>query len=143
MRFVGYLFLCILFSSQGFSEELLRSTTSWDGGAIEYPDGDAEIIAVKLSLKKGVLPPYHCHPIPTMGYVSSGVVEVETKAGRNVVLKEGDSVVEVMRTVHRGRAITDTAEIIVFYASAVGMPHTVVPEDDSSATYCNEARPND
>ncbi len=83
------------------------------------------------------MPPFHCHPVPTMGYVLKGVAEVQTSSGKTITLKEGDSVVEVMRTVHRGRAIQGPVEILVFYAGAVGVPTTVMPGDDPDGVYCD------
>ena len=66
-----------------------------------------------MRLEEGETPPFHCHPVPTMGYVLRGEIEVETADGRKTVMREGDAVVEVMRKVHRGVAIQAPVEIIV------------------------------
>lgn len=112
------------------ADPLLQATTSWDGGAIAYPGGDAEITAVILRIGEGDEPPFHCHPVPTMGYVLRGELEVETADGDKDVFTEGQSVVEVMRTVHRGVALQAPVEVIVFYAGARGLPTTVLPGED-------------
>lgn len=114
----------------------MKSSTSWDGGAISYPEGNAQIQSTILRIEEGSTPPFHCHPVPTMGYVLSGVAEVETAAGRTITLRQGDSVVEVMRTVHRGRAVQGPVEIVVFYAGAEGVPTTVLPGDDPEGVHC-------
>ena len=119
------------------AEPLLQSTSSWDGGEIAYPGGNAEITSIILRVEEGAEPPFHCHPVPTMGYVLQGSLEVETRKGDKVLLKQGESVVEVMRTVHRGIAVDAPAEIVVFYAGAEGVPVTVLPEDDPDNTYCS------
>ncbi len=119
-------------------EPLLKTTTTWEGGKIAYPDGEAEVTAVILRIDEGDTPPFHCHPVPTMGYVLKGVVEVETKDGRKKRMAAGESVVEVMNTVHRGIAVEAPVEIIVFYAGARGVPTTVLPADDPEQTYCSE-----
>ncbi len=119
------------------AEELLKTQTSWDGGEIYYPKGQAEITSFKLRIEEGQIPKFHCHPVPTLGYVLKGSVEVETKSGKKVILKEGESAVEVMRTIHRGKAIDAPVEIIVFYAGSTSMPNTVIPEEDSSNEYCS------
>lgn len=119
-------------------EPLLKTTTTWEGGAIAYPDGQAEVTAVILRIGEGDIPPFHCHPVPTMGYVLKGVVEVETKDGKKRRMAAGESVVEVMNTVHRGVAVEAPVEIIVFYAGAKGVPTTVKPEDDPDHEYCSE-----
>ncbi len=120
------------------SEELLKSSTSWDGGKIEYPKGKAEITSVKLKISENEIAPFHCHPVPTLGYILKGKLEVETKDGKKIILNEGESVTEVMRTVHRGKALSESAEIIVFYAGATSIPNTVLPENDPDFIYCNE-----
>ena len=120
------------------AEPILQTRTSWDGGEIVYPEGQAEITSIILKIGEGAEPPFHCHPVPTMGYVLKGSVEVETSKGDKVLLQQGDSVVEVMRTVHRGLAVDAPAEIVVFYAGAEGVPVTVLPEDDPDNTYCQQ-----
>ena len=130
----GLGFLALLISSQVFagSELLLKSDQAWDGGKFAYPKGKPEITSVKLSLEMGKDTPFHCHPIPTMGYISRGKVLVETKDGKSMEVKQGDSVVEVMKTVHRGLAIENDAEIIVFYAGAKQIPVTVLESDQEN-----------
>lgn len=119
------------------AEALLKSKTSWDGGDISYPQGEPEITSVKLSIDENMVTKFHCHPVPTLGYILKGSVEVETKEGKKVVLREGESAVEVMRTVHRGRAIGGPVEILVFYAGSTSMPTTILPEADPKNIYCN------
>ena len=114
-------------------EILLHSSQSWDGGDISYPKGEAEITAVKLSLTPGKIGPFHCHPVPPMGYIALGRIEVETKAGEKIQFTQGQSVLEVMKTVHRGKALGGPAEVIVFYAGAKNLPTSVLPDHDPDA----------
>jgi len=65
-----------------------------------------------------------------------GELVIETKNGKKISLKEGESVVEVMRTIHRGRAINGPVELIVFYAGSITIPNTVLPEHDIKKKYC-------
>ena len=123
--------------SSSYAEDLLKSTTSWDGGDIYYPPGNAEITSFILKLQEGKEVPYHCHPVPTMGYVLKGSVEVETANGDKTVLRQGESAIEVMKTVHRGIALDGPAEIIVFYAGAEGIPNTVMMDDEHAEQYCH------
>ncbi|QDP02797.1 cupin domain-containing protein [Thalassotalea sp. PS06] len=101
-----------------------------DGESISYPEGKAEITSIKLRLEPGQQTPFHCHPIPTFGYVLSGKIEVKTKDGNKTIMSEGESAIEVMNTYHRGRAIEGPVEIVVFYAGAEGIPTTVLEGDD-------------
>ena len=92
---------------------------------------------MKLTIAAGEVAPFHCHPVPTLGYILKGKVEVETKDGKKAVFSEGESVAEVLRTVHRGRSLDGPVEIIVFYAGNTSTPNTVLPADDPDFKYCN------
>lgn len=140
-RFLGIyvLFAVLAVAAQGAmaAQPLLQSRTTWEGSPIQYPDGEAQVTAVILSLAPEDAPAFHCHPVPTMGYVLEGELEVETSDGKTSVFRQGQAVVEVMRTVHRGRALNGSARIVVFYAGAVDMPTTVLPADDPRGRYCD------
>lgn len=119
------------------AEVLLETQTSWDGGSLAYPAGTAQVTSVMLHIEPGEDPPFHCHPVPTMGYVLRGTLEVETEHGDTQRLVKGNAVVEVMKTLHRGRAIDGPVDIIVFYAGAQGVPTTVLPgSEDARAWPC-------
>jgi len=136
------LFTTILLSQILQSQELLKTQTSWDGGSIAYPKGKAEITSIKLKIDEGVTSKFHCHPVPTLGYILKGSVEIETIDGKKVVLKEGDSAVEVMGTIHRGKAVDSSVEILVFYAGSVDTPTTVLAENDPDYKHCKKALNN-
>ena len=135
---LAWVFLFSLLSNWATAEELLKTQTSWDGGDIHYPQGKAEITAHKLRIAKGHKIEFHCHPVPTMFYVLNGELEVETKEGKKMLIKKGESAVEVMRTVHRGHEINGPVEIIVFYAGSTSTPNTVLLGDDPGNKYCEE-----
>ena len=73
-----------------------------------------------------------------MFYVLKGELEVETKEGKKMLIKEGESAVEVMRTVHRGHGINGPVEIIVFYAGSTSIPNSVLPDNDPDNKYCKD-----
>ena len=122
------------------AEQLLQPTTTWEGGDIAYPGGDAEVTSIILKIDEGQEAPFHCHPVPTLGYVLKGTVDVETLDGKTRRITQGESVVEVLRTVQRGRSVGGPVEILVFYAGATDIPNTVLPADDPDHEYCNPAR---
>jgi hypothetical protein len=126
-------------SLQASPELLLQNSQSWDGSQFSYVSGEPEISSVKLSLVEGVKPPFHCHPVPTMGFIAKGKVLLENHKGKTQSFKQGDSVIEIMKGLHRGYAISSSAEIIVFYAGVKGIPNTVFPEDtENFAKYCQK-----
>ena len=110
---------------------------SWNGGSFSYPSGFPEITARTLTLDGSQPIPFHCHPVPTMAHVLHGELEVETLNGQKKVFSQGDSLVEVMGTVHRGVVITAPVELIVFYAGAIGVPNTVLADDNTAKSYCS------
>lgn len=122
-----------MFSLPAFGEVevLLKSTTSWDGGSFQYPQGSAEITVARVTLEEGQETPLHCHPVPTFGYLVKGTLEVRTGAGKSTLIREGEAAIEVMRTLHRGRAVGGPVEILVFYAGAVDLKNTL-PHESSA-----------
>lgn len=106
-------------------ELLHKSGKSWDGGGFHYPPGVPEISILRISLEAGEETPFHCHPIPTFGYVLKGKLEVRTGDGNRILFKEGQAAIEVMGTLHRGRAMCDPVEILVFYTGAENLENSI------------------
>ena len=131
MIFAG---LMVLISTITNAQDAFRE--SWNGGSFSYPSGSPEITARTLTLDGSKPIPFHCHPVPTMAHVLHGELEVETLNGQKKVFSQGDSLVEVMGTVHRGVVITAPVELIVFYAGAIGVPNTVLADDNTAKSYC-------
>ncbi len=137
VRGIAGLFGLMLFCAGNcFAEEILKTQTSWDGGSIQYPQGQAQITSHKLIVTPQTHMPFHCHPVPTLAYILKGQLQVETLAGKTTTLNAGDSVVEVMNTIHRGRAVDGDVELVVFYAGAIDLPDTVLKDSPLSAQYC-------
>lgn len=137
LKTIGSLFLLTL-PLISASDDLLKTNTSWDGGEVYYPEGEAEITSFKMNIENDVTTKFHCHPVPTMGHILTGTVEIETLEGKKTTLREGQSVVEVMRTVHRGIAVDGPVEIIVFHAGATDIPTTIIQGDPLAEKYCKQ-----
>ncbi|SRR6266704_6881959 len=109
---------------------LVKSSTSWDGKPVLYPAGTAEVTGLLVEIAPGAETGWHEHPVPSFAYVLSGTLEVRLRSGTVKRLQAGDTLVEVVDTVHNGRAVGDQAvKLIVFYAGAVGKPLTVKRDD--------------
>ena len=105
---------------------VLKTTTSWNGAPLAYPQGDAEITGMIVEIAPGAETGWHTHPIPSFGMLLEGDLEVELKDGRKNHRKAGDTLAEVVNTLHNGRNTGDKpAKILVFYAGVVGMKVTV------------------
>ena len=134
--FISALLLAGLATGPAYGAEvLLETNTSWDGGDLAYPTGKARVTSVMLHIEPGEKPPFHCHPVPTMGYLLRGTLEVETERGDTRRFEQGSSVVEVMNTLHRGQAVDGPVDIIVFYAGAEGIPTTVLPDSEEARVW--------
>lgn len=100
---------------------ILKTQSSWDGKALEYPIGQAEITGMIVEIKPGAETGWHLHAVPSFGMVLEGELEVQLKDGKTKYLKSGEALAEVVNTLHNGRNTGSTpVKLIVFYAGAVG-----------------------
>ena len=108
------------------SRELVKSTRSWDGATLPaYPQGQPEITILRILIPAGTRLPTHYHPVINAGVLLSGELTVKTTDGKTLLLKAGDPIVEIVRTMHYGVNLGKTpAEILVFYAGVESMPIT-------------------
>ena len=114
---------------QQISLEILhKSSETWDGMQIRYPDGNEEITAVIIKLAPNAKLPFHCHPYPTIGYVIAGKVEVEKANGVAKTFAKGDVVFELVNSWHRGSNPSKfkQTEIIAFYIGQKNAANTIM-----------------
>ncbi len=117
-------------SKKATVQVLTKSSTSWDGKAVSYAPGSAEIQIMKIHIPSGVQLPLHCHPTPLAAYMTKGTLEVTKKSGEKSIFHAGEAFIEVMNSWHFGRSIDTDAELIVFYAGTKGIPITVKENGD-------------
>jgi quercetin dioxygenase-like cupin family protein len=113
---------------------LVKGSTSWDGGAIAYPQGKAELIVQKIAIASGgkeISLAMHCHTIPLAAYVTKGSLKVVKASGEEKMFKAGDAFIEVMKTWHKG-VFTEDAELIVFYAGEKDVPISTKKDGDAN-----------
>ena len=73
-------------------------------------------------------------PVINAGVLLSGQLTVVSKDGKELHLKAGDPIVEVVKTLHYGFNPGDMpAEIVVFYAGTAGAPITIVEQGQEAA----------
>lgn len=105
---------------------LLKTSTSWDGQALKYPEGEAEITGLQIEIAVGGETGWHLHPVSSFGMVLEGELEVSLRDGRKKLMKAGESLAEVVNTEHNGRNVGKVpVKLLVFYAGAKGVPLTV------------------
>jgi len=111
-------------------KELVKTTQSWDGTFLPaYPQGQPEVTILRITVPAGTRLDTHSHPVINAGVLISGQLTVVTTDGKTLHLKAGDSIVEVVNTLHYGiNQGNIPAEIVVFYAGTIGTPITVVEQ---------------
>lgn len=106
---------------------LLKTTTSWDGKPLVYPQGQAEVTALIVEITAGAETGWHEHGVPSFAYVLEGTLEVKRSQGETIQLRVGDVLPEVVNTLHNGRALGDkNVKLLVIYTGAVDKKLTTV-----------------
>jgi quercetin dioxygenase-like cupin family protein len=129
-RAVILLAICLSFPVSAFALDqssdvkattILKTTDSWDGKPIVYPDGKAEITGVLVEIAPGGETGWHLHPVPSFGMVLEGTLEVTLQNGSIKRLRAGDAISEVVNTPHNGHNVGNIpVKLVVFYAGTVG-----------------------
>lgn len=115
---------------------LSQTTQSWDGAALHYPEGEAQVSIVRITIVPGETMPFHCHPVPSAGYVISGKLEVQLQNGKRKRFQAGDAITEVVHTIHRGVNLskTEPVELIAVYAGTTNTPLTLKADECKDAS---------
>lgn len=134
-----FLFALFTLSFSGFALEnstgvkvtpLMKTTTSWNGAQLKYPEGQAEITGIIVEIAPGAETNWHLHPVPSFGLLMEGELDVHLKDGQVKHLKAGEAMAEVVDTLHNGKNVGKTpVKILVFYAGSVGNALTVKEAD--------------
>ncbi|MES9903051.1 MAG: cupin domain-containing protein [Sedimenticola sp.] len=118
---------CALNVSTVTVDVLAKTTSSWNGETLPaYLQGQPEVTILRIVIPPKMQLPLHQHPIINAGVLLKGELTVITKDKKTLHLKAGDSIVEVVNTLHYGiNEGSDPAEIIVFYAGIQDKPITI------------------
>ena len=109
---------------------LLKTTQSWNGAPIKYPEGQAEISALMIEIAPGGETNWHEHPVPSFGMLLEGPLEISLPDGKKKLMKAGEALAEVIATPHNGRNVGSTpVKLVVFYAGAVDKKLTIPRPD--------------
>ena len=108
--------------------QILNTTTAWNGEAIRYPDGQAQITGLMVEIPVGKETGWHSHPVSSFGVIVEGELEITLKDGRKKLIKAGQALAEVINTMHNGKNVgTVPVKLYVFYAGATGLALTEKP----------------
>ena len=114
-------------------EELANSTKMWDDNTLpNYPDGQPKIKVLRIQVPSGVTLPWHYHPVINAAFILQGTLELKLKDGTQKIYRQGDAVIEVVNTIHAGKALGATdVDLVVFYAGEKAMRTTVMTDPES------------
>jgi quercetin dioxygenase-like cupin family protein len=105
---------------------LLKTTSSWDGKALEYPQGEAQITGLMVEIAPGGETGWHEHPIPSFGIILQGTLEITLQNGQLKRLQAGEALAEVVNTLHNGKNIgKEPVKIAVFYTGTTDSVLTI------------------
>lgn len=115
------------------SIQLVKSTTSWNGQPLPaYVQGTPEVTILRITIPPGFTLPMHQHPVINAGVLIRGKLTVVTESGDVLHMTANDPIVEVVDTWHYGKNEGRApAEILVFYAGAVGTPLSIIRSTDA------------
>lgn len=109
------------------SQQNLSTTKTWDGAPIHYPSGTAKVTGAMHTIPPGVETGWHLHPVPCFALVLEGELVVELKDGRTKKLKAGDTLAEVIGTVHNGKNTGKVPlKIAIFYIGNTELKNTIL-----------------
>ena len=107
--------------------ELIRTSQSWDGAILlDFPQGTPELRIVRLDFPIGSKTGWHHHTVVNYGIVQQGELTIVCQDGSEKTFREGEPLVEVIGTIHRGENRGTKPVILnMFYFSSPGQEITI------------------
>ena len=109
------------------STELIRTSQSWDGAILpDFPQGKPELRVIRLDFPVGAKTGWHHHTVVNYGIVQQGELTIVCQDGSEKTFREGEPLVEVIGTIHRGENRGSKPVILnMFYFSSPGQEITI------------------
>lgn len=108
---------------------VLKAQTSWDGKALVYPQGAAQVTGLLIEIAPGAETGWHLHTVPSFALVTEGELEVHLKDGSTKRLGPGEALAEVVNTLHNGHNVgKGPVKLVVFYTGAADSKLTVMEQ---------------
>jgi quercetin dioxygenase-like cupin family protein len=113
--------------------EVLTTRSTVVGEPLRYPQGEAELRALVISLRPGEETARHVHPSPLFAYVLEGVLTVDYGPRGERVYRAGDALLEAMQVPHRGKNTgTGPLRILAVFLGTAGTAGTVAVDGGAS-----------
>ena len=105
---------------------LLETDTTILGQPFEYPEGQAKITALVLTVPPHATIALHEHPVPLFVYVLQGQITVDYESVGPITYQAGDTFVEAFEWPHSAHnAGRGLVKILTVYAGADGVSNSV------------------
>ena len=107
--------------------ELIRTSQSWDGAPLpDFPQGKPELRVIRMDFPVGAKTGWHHHTVVNYGIVQQGELTIVCQDGSEHTFREGEPLVEVIGTIHRGENRGKKPVILnMFYFSTPGAEITI------------------
>ena len=107
--------------------ELIRTSQSWDGAQLpDFPQGKPELRVIRLDFPIGAKTGWHHHTVVNYGIVQQGELTIVCQDGSERTFHEGEPLVEVIGTIHRGENRGKKPVVLnMFYFSTSGAEITI------------------
>ena len=107
--------------------ELIRTSESWDGAMLpDFPQGQPELRVIRLDFPVGAKTGWHHHTVVNYGIVQQGDLTIVCQDGSERTFHQGEPLVEVIGTIHRGENRGRKPVILnMFYFSSPGAEITI------------------
>ena len=107
--------------------ELIRTSQSWDGAQLpDFPQGKPELRVIRLDFPIGAKTGWHHHTVVNYGIVQQGDLTILCQDGSERTFHEGEPLVEVIGTIHRGENRGKKPVVLnMFYFSTSGAEITI------------------
>lgn len=107
--------------------ELIRTSQSWDGAILpDFPQGKPELRIARTDFPVGAKTGWHHHTVVNYGIVQQGELTIVCQDGSEKTFHEGEPLVEVIGTIHRGENRGRKPVILnMFYFSSPGQEITI------------------
>ncbi|MBQ8458485.1 cupin domain-containing protein [bacterium] len=131
MKSIFVLFVMILcvtnISYSAQKEVLLKTTSTWDSAEykkLNIKNPEATVLRIIINVNEEL--PMHKHDLVNIAYVKKGTLTVVTDDNKEITLREGEVLPELVGKYHYGKNTgNEPVELIVFYLGQKGTPLSV------------------
>ena len=109
------------------TKELIRTSQTWDGTDLpDFPQGKPELTVLRMTFPIGAVTGWHHHTAVNYGIVEQGELTIVCEDGSERTFHEGEAIVEVVGTIHRGENRGSKPVILnMFYYAEPGQVLTI------------------